>query len=84
MLVAQALGAGMHQLEGMEDGARGGEGGLPFLLELFLFVSSALYLFQCPLSSLGRHTKDWRGLEAWRDLEDPSSPLLGRILSLFL
>lgn len=43
-------------------GERGG-GGLPFLLALFLFVSSALYLLQCPLSSLRLHTKNWRGLE---------------------
>lgn len=42
---------------------RGGGGGFPFLLALFLFLSSALYLLQCPLSSLRLHTKDWRGLE---------------------
>lgn len=59
-LVAQA--SGIHQLEGVERGTQG-RGGLPFLLALFLFVSSALYLLQCPLSSLRLHTKNWRGLE---------------------
>ena len=56
-------GIGHARIGGGGEGSAGAEGGLSFLLVLFLFVSSALYLPQCPLSSLRLHTKDWRGLE---------------------
>lgn len=60
-----------RHLAGGREGCRGGGGGLPFLLALFLFVSSAPYLLQCPLSSLRFHTKDWRRLEGLGGLFKP-------------